>query len=639
MKKRILVIFLALLFILSPLFSGCKGGDTDVAGGIGTSTGTNPAVTRPVKITETETLTSETDETTTEPTTDDSQTTPADSEDTSTAPDDTTVPVDTVPDTTTPDTTTPVTTPPVTTAPVEQLKIISGGKANYVIVYPANASSEITASVELLKNSIQQNTGVTLSVRTDKTKDQYINAKEILVGYTAYSESSAVVSKLKYADYQIKSSGNKIIITGRYDESTKYAVNHFIRSIGSFVKNKTGSIADLIIPADTFISGSYNAVADVLPVYSGGVFKGIFNCTEGTQLILIGDTSSTQYSSYLNLLKSSGYTQYATNRISSNYFDIYTSSRFSVHLYYTAYEKTVRIIIEYIGNLPPVSPQSFTAMVQPSISQIGLAYEHTDGTTPNNGMSYVIQLSDGSFIIVDGGFNRDIHAKLLYDRMYELAPDKNNIVIAAWIFTHAHGDHVGAFLKFSSTYATKVKLERIIASFPTKAQADITGEGNMSSVTSQYSKYAGVKVHKAHTGQIYYIRDAKIEVLYTFEDHMPLTLTYFNISSIVFSMNLGGQKTMFLGDAYTTSNDKIVAMYGSYLKSDIVQVAHHGYVGGTVAVYKAIDPTIVLWPSSKATYDKYKTQSYNVNLLTKQNVKKIFVAKTDINHLKLPYTP
>ena len=40
----------------------------------------------------------------------------------------------------------------------------------------------------------------------------------------------------------------------------------------------------------------------------------------------------------------------------------------------------------------------------------------------------------------------------------------------------------------------------------------------------------------------------------------------------------------------------LVKKYGELLRSDAVQVAHHGYVGGTKEVYDAIAAPVVFWP-------------------------------------------
>jgi hypothetical protein len=77
---------------------------------------------------------------------------------------------------------------------------------------------------------------------------------------------------------------------------------------------------------------------------------------------------------------------------------------------------------------------------------------------------------------------------------------------------------------------------------------------------------------------------------------MPRPLRSFNDTSLVFRVTTEGQTYMFLGDASVDMCGILVAKYGEGMVSDIVQVAHHGYGGGTKEVYDAIRAPIVLWP-------------------------------------------
>ena len=70
----------------------------------------------------------------------------------------------------------------------------------------------------------------------------------------------------------------------------------------------------------------------------------------------------------------------------------------------------------------------------------------------------------------------------------------------------------------------------------------------------------------------------------------------YNASSIAFRITVEGQRYMFLGDLTTINNNAMVKRYGELMESDIVQVAHHGFPGGTKEVYDAIKAPVVFWP-------------------------------------------
>jgi hypothetical protein len=58
-----------------------------------------------------------------------------------------------------------------------------------------------------------------------------------------------------------------------------------------------------------------------------------------------------------------------------------------------------------------------------------------------------------------------------------------------------------------------------------------------------------------------------------------------------------GKTFMFLGDNTPKTNEQMAKVYRDYLKSDVMQTAHHGLSGAEITCYKMIDPDICLWPS------------------------------------------
>ena len=64
------------------------------------------------------------------------------------------------------------------------------------------------------------------------------------------------------------------------------------------------------------------------------------------------------------------------------------------------------------------------------------------------GMSYVIRLSDGRFIIFDGGCNFEPDQDRLFECLKKGSPEDEKPVIAAWIMTHPHSDHTNGLSTF-----------------------------------------------------------------------------------------------------------------------------------------------------------------------------------------------
>jgi hypothetical protein len=78
----------------------------------------------------------------------------------------------------------------------------------------------------------------------------------------------------------------------------------------------------------------------------------------------------------------------------------------------------------------------------------------------------------------------------------------------AWVITHAHDDHYGAFVKFASVYGalSKIKVESFIFNFcDTTEETKYMSEGtsSCSKVRSTIkSKYPKARIYKCLTGQV-----------------------------------------------------------------------------------------------------------------------------------------
>ena len=98
---------------------------------------------------------------------------------------------------------------------------------------------------------------------------------------------------------------------------------------------------------------------------------------------------------------------------------------------------------------------------------------------------------------------------------------------------------------------------------------------------------------------------------------------------------------LVLGDASNRSCGYMVHSYGDFLKSDIVQVAHHGYTGGTIPLYEAIDADVLLWPCGVASidgsYERLMERDYNAKAV--ELAEEVYIAGKFIHTLPLPYTP
>ena len=170
----------------------------------------------------------------------------------------------------------------------------------------------------------------------------------------------------------------------------------------------------------------------------------------------------------------------------------------------------------------------------------------------------------------------------------------------------------------------------------TKATDQYGSTETIKTIISKYVK-SSTNIIKPHTGQIYNFGSSSIEILYTVEDYMPNTISDINETSLVVRFTVGGQTIIALGDVLKNAATIICNMHGSYLKSDIVQLAHHGTTPGTVALYTNINAPILLWPSCASNVKtRYKSSGHESLSEAINKAKDVYLAGEGSITLNLP---
>lgn len=380
------------------------------------------------------------------------------------------------------------------------------------------------------------------------------------------------------------------------------------------------------------------------------------DATDDTTLMTVTGTSKLEYEAYLAKLDSLGYTAVVGNsRIlssSQSFSAIYSDGTNLVNVAFIASEKTVKATIEPLGldNVADVNdylsifheasaatPETYVC--DPLFLTVGLSTSENnndDGIGFYHGLGYIYRLCDGSFVIIDGGSNADVcdHAGKIYSMLKYYAPDPENIVISAWIMTHAHSDHMYVFKSFAPKYladeAYNVTLKNIIANLPNENWIASGGmpETSLAPFRTLYAECEarGTAVYKAHVGQVYNLPGFTTEMLYTLEQTAPTVVnnSMSNTASLIFRSVIEDKSFLFTADATSVSINHVNAAFGKKMDSDFVQVPHHGTLSNFATDTRAelgkfytdyTTPTYALWPSAEAGMNIYlaKTVDENIN--------------------------
>lgn len=332
----------------------------------------------------------------------------------------------------------------------------------------------------------------------------------------------------------------------------------------------------------------------------------------GNNLTHFTKVNEDEASNYASQMSSSGYTQTKKETLGNVTYWHYTHTNGgAAYLVYQNHANASWIdqLAGKVGELYVVTDDrsvtsayiprtSYTKVTDTTLGVMSLDYSYRT-LADGNGMGFIWTLEDGSYLIMDGGYEHDSQ------RIYNYLVDNNKrpdgkVVIHAWYISHGHGDHYYAFTRFAADHANDVTLEYVIAS------AAVADEDPLdSNLTTNLAKFSGAKLVRPHTGETYQMPGLTMDILYTCEDLYVAgtALSPGNNESILSRITVGGQTVLFPGDGSDAACNKQVAMYGSELKSDFLQMNHHGISGATPAYFDNVKPSYVLWTSSQFATD------------------------------------
>lgn len=389
--------------------------------------------------------------------------------------------------------------------------------------------------------------------------------------------------------------------------------------------------------------------AGEIPFYEFGATKNIYHSSGKTDVVKVTGTTAQDYAVYLDFLRKAGFEVYTSNNIGDNLFITLTDGRIAVSCYYIAGTGVTRIVSEPKGVL-------FTRVCDNEYMDTGyeclLTGMKGETSVAAEGMGFIIRLCDGSFVIIDGGMGDPCHidSERLMNILRSQSPQgTSKPVIAAWLFTHLHGDHIGVFNCFSIDHHDDVFIESFLYNFPKEEEVAASDSPYMLDDTiyrfNQFKKcmagyYPEVPSIKIHTGDRFYVRNAVFEVLATLEDLYPKTILDggMNDSTVLYKMTLGGQTTLWTGDIAFAAAELALEQFGNYLQSDILQMAHHG-LNGSVEFYSTVDPQYALLPVWEGGYETVIKYPQNQWLVNSEKMKHMIVTARGTWTIKLPYTP
>ncbi len=378
-----------------------------------------------------------------------------------------------------------------------------------------------------------------------------------------------------------------------------------------------------------------------LPAYEGGTaVESVFNCGAGlaveidgvtpedSYLRCIDGTTAEEFLRYCAALEQCGLTlDFAEDNadlLCREYFD--EKNGCVIYLYYTAVERRTRIILDRSSCRLPLLKGADVPEQQAStaLMQFGLYYNTMErGTTCDCGMCYALRLHDNSLVIIDGGeFEQATDAAIgeLIRCLRHMTgtADGEKMVVAAWICTHNHNDHMDVFSKLIRFHSDCFDVRRVMFNFPSPTLMEFDNTAAQRLKTRLQVHYPGVLFRKLHTGQTFSLSNASFEVIATHEDILPdafdETHLYrgMNETTTILKISFEGQSILFLGDAETRNGDVIRRNCRARgLSCTYLQAAHHG-INKVEEIYSFIKAETVLMPQCRYINERSQKENFAV---------------------------
>lgn len=478
------------------------------------------------------------------------------------------------------------------------------GEVTPVIVLPQNSKMMVKDMASALIEDVQKELKLTMLTTT---KESEALGRKILVRMDAATAESAQLGYSSYC-YRLTESGDLEIVA-----LTDLAAREGLKKLRTSLLYGEDRFSVSRSILGTKALSKYDAS---VPYFSDHAkLYGLYDCGENDNYrVNFTGVTAAEYRAYEATLVAAGYEKKTENDIVGNLSAGYVKDKTLIWLNWSPSTTGLGITYGKKTYIPETS--SFTEadrICETTLTQIQL-----DG----GGLCLVYQLGDGTFVIFDGGTTSPAETTgNLADRLLAFLQEKKpeqheKPIVAAWILTHGHEDHITAATDFFTRHNQAIELRMAAFNFGDHSTdlftPDDYGGGGLPVLINKFrsalkSKFPLVPTMVVHTGQRFTLADVTFEVLNTHEDTAAVygyvnALRSCNHACAAYRVTVGDTTAILLGDTEVPSCKVMVKYYGDALKSDILQAAHHGLNGATLEIYQAIDPDIVIWPCSDTWY-------------------------------------
>lgn len=200
------------------------------------------------------------------------------------------------------------------------------------------------------------------------------------------------------------------------------------------------------------------------------------------------------------------------------------------------------------------------------------------------GDASLIEFDDGKNMLIDCG------PRTAASGLVDYIKNLGITTIDYFLVTHADADHIGGGVKIFQNFEIKNFYRPMMLS---RSETEPSEYPHQPKPSDTYDDL--ISIYYEEDGAEMFYTDASTKIVgenYTVNVLYPDGIYQdTNETSAVVQADLKGKKFLFTGDAGTSEETKMIALYGSDLKSDVLKVGHHGSKSSTSDAFLSyVDP-------------------------------------------------
>lgn len=204
-------------------------------------------------------------------------------------------------------------------------------------------------------------------------------------------------------------------------------------------------------------------------------------------------------------------------------------------------------------------------------------------------MAFSVEGNRNGLVIIDGGYETSQPEIENIKKIIE----KHDNKVDAWILTHTDADHIGVFLYIYEN-CPEIEIKEIYTQGKVPMELGVVDSDNQNDINAfkRFSEIEDSRIHYLKEGDKIDLIGLDFNVLWSYDEWVEEnTNRKINNGSLVFKLEGKENDFLFCSDVQDKRiGEQLIETYKDELKSDYIQVGHHGNNNFSEEFYKQVNP-------------------------------------------------